>query len=359
LRNTQIGDDSLAYLGGLQQLVELHLDNTQVTDAGLVHLRRCLHLQVLSLENTQVSVAGLSQLKGLVGLKDLQALGLDLAVDELSDIDALQQKWQYTTRSRVTSNPLLLGEILRAWKERQERLISFDIQSVGVQTERNTSFNVVQECVVDSQGHVRYSYSASTPIRTSFVTAFDGRTTKSLTTDPAGDYPFATERPGSTDWSRDRTVYPITVALRPFADLFGEADLVVTDDEELINGCNCVVMYHPDGKVWVDASRDYVPLRYSFIRRGLTLFQIDISFQKDDKVGWVPAAWTYVNFGRDGNVTMGTEITISECSFNEAIAWDVFQIAYPSNTRVTDHVTGTRYIVSTNGTRQVLGRIPP
>ncbi|MHB0961538.1 MAG: leucine-rich repeat domain-containing protein [Pirellulaceae bacterium] len=160
LRNTRINDASLAYLRRLQQLEELYLDNTHVTDAGLAHLQSCVHLQVLSLENTQVTLAGLSQLTSLKQLKDLRASNLDLSVQDLSDQDALEKKHQDSTRQLVVSDRQLLDAIIRTWKDRQDRVRSFDIELTGVESRHNTSFDIRQRCTLDAQGRSRNSYAS-------------------------------------------------------------------------------------------------------------------------------------------------------------------------------------------------------
>lgn len=351
LRNTGITNASLAHLAGLKQLRTLDLDNTQVTDAGLVRLQECVNLQALSLENTRVGMAGVLPLRCLTRLEDLKAMGLDLRRDDLYDENTLEKKLRYTRRSHVVSDPRLLSAIVRAWSRRQRQVVSWDIKSVGVQTERNVSFAIQQECVVDCRGRLRLSHTTLTTRNTSFVEVFNGRTVFTLFGDSVRGYPVACEGPGTIDWS-ESVLFPIALAFRPLVGLFAEADLVVTSDVEPIAGHNCVVMYHRDGKLWIDASRDYVPLRYCFTRRGVTYGKCDIAFSHHDQAGWVPTAWSHCRFDRDGTVVMRAEVKVSQCSINEPIAADVFQLVYPPTTRVRDRVTGNRYIVSADGTRR-------
>ena len=70
---SDITNDGLAHLAGLENLQWLDLMNTQVGDAGLAQLARLKNLQWLNLSDTQVGDAGLAH---LTGLKNLQRLHL-------------------------------------------------------------------------------------------------------------------------------------------------------------------------------------------------------------------------------------------------------------------------------------------
>jgi len=327
LRTTPVTDASLVFLGGLKQLRVLHLDNTHVGDAGLVHLRGCTNLCVLSLENTRVSLAGLTQLKDLTRLGNLKALGLDLTHDDLADTRELHKRLEYVSRVRVVSEPRLRNEILRAWKERQRTVSCFDIRVAGAETAGNTSTDFVRECAVDSRGRVRYTDVTFQPIELTRVTVFDGRTSHSLSDDPHGGAPREVEWLGrGTDWVRNRRSLPIALVFRPVPDLIAVSDFAVTRDRESIDGHHCVVAYHREGKIWIDVARDFIPLRFSFIRRGVTFEQFDISCRQDDTIGWVPAAWLHTIFNWNGDVMGRDDVTITKCVLNPRLSPDAFQV---------------------------------
>lgn len=67
----RIGDEGVAHLKGLTQLVELHLDSQEITDVGLAHLKGLKNLEVLTLTGPQITDAGVEHLKGLVKLRKL------------------------------------------------------------------------------------------------------------------------------------------------------------------------------------------------------------------------------------------------------------------------------------------------
>lgn len=81
-----IGDDGIAELAGLKNLVELNLAYCQITDRGLQAVGQMEHLRTLSLPGTKVTDAGLSHLKGLKQLRVLHLMDTRVtnsAVNEL------------------------------------------------------------------------------------------------------------------------------------------------------------------------------------------------------------------------------------------------------------------------------------
>jgi internalin A len=71
LTHTQVTDDGLANLSGLTSLSVLRLGDTPITGTGLRHLSGLNNLQILYLHNTQLTDDGLQHLSGLTGLREL------------------------------------------------------------------------------------------------------------------------------------------------------------------------------------------------------------------------------------------------------------------------------------------------
>jgi hypothetical protein len=72
LIETQVTDDQLKYLEGLEELQMLWLNSTPVGDAGLVHLQKLPQLRYLVLLfDTRVTDAGLKHLQGMSQLREL------------------------------------------------------------------------------------------------------------------------------------------------------------------------------------------------------------------------------------------------------------------------------------------------
>ena len=69
LARTEIGDEALKSVAGMERLTRLDLSRTAVGDRGLVHLRGLPELRSLNLFGTEVSDAGLESLAGLPHLE--------------------------------------------------------------------------------------------------------------------------------------------------------------------------------------------------------------------------------------------------------------------------------------------------
>jgi hypothetical protein len=80
LNGTKVTDEGLAHLEGLTNLYKLHLANTDITDAGIPHLAKLHHLYELNLEGTKVADKGLVHLEGCTNLSYL-----DLANTNITD----------------------------------------------------------------------------------------------------------------------------------------------------------------------------------------------------------------------------------------------------------------------------------
>ena len=86
LRGQPVTDAQLAQIKDMTTLTRLHLERTKVTDQGLVHLKGLVNLEYLNLYGTEVTDAGLEQLEGLKKLTHLylwQTKVTDAGADKL------------------------------------------------------------------------------------------------------------------------------------------------------------------------------------------------------------------------------------------------------------------------------------
>jgi WD40 repeat protein len=71
LDHTEITDQGMKVIGGLEGLVKLSLTNTQVTDAGLAELKNLTRLEFLRLDKLPITDAGLAHLAALPRLREI------------------------------------------------------------------------------------------------------------------------------------------------------------------------------------------------------------------------------------------------------------------------------------------------
>jgi hypothetical protein len=87
--NSNVTDESLAQLDGLEHLEGLILDRTSVTDAAMKRIRQMKTLTLLNLAKTQVTDAGYRELRGLIGLTNLGLDTTKITSDGLASVGEL------------------------------------------------------------------------------------------------------------------------------------------------------------------------------------------------------------------------------------------------------------------------------
>jgi mono/diheme cytochrome c family protein len=103
LGGKEVGDDDLAILKDMPNLVELDLGGTKVTDAGLEHLAGLTNMVRLHLEKTAITGAGLVHLKDMQKLNYLNLYGTQVTDEALEHLKGLPKlKKLYLWQAQVT-----------------------------------------------------------------------------------------------------------------------------------------------------------------------------------------------------------------------------------------------------------------
>ncbi len=79
-----------------------------------------------------------------------------------------------------------------------------------------------------------------------------------------------------------------------------------------------MALYPGKGTVWVDMSKDCMPVRYKE-ESGHNNWDVTIDYKHDEKNGWVPESWTIKDFREDGKVLMSETMKATECKINAPI----------------------------------------
>jgi len=88
---------------------------------------------------------------------------------------------------------------------------------------------------------------------------------------------------------------------------------------------------------YIDPAREYLPLRYTVMVGGRLSTQVDIGYEQDEKVGWVPINWSVVRYNKVGNLLhYSCKGKVLNYSINEDIPASVFEIDFPVGTQMTD-----------------------
>jgi len=152
----------------------------------------------------------------------------------------------------------------------------------------------------------------------------------------------------------------ITMVYRPF-DMMMINRLVpekiqLSAEQATIDGHPCIIVEQVEGnygrRVWADTSRDYVPVRWVSGPDGRRSMQIDISYSKDAKYGWVPTAWNAGLFDGPERIEEGWQTITVKYQLNEAIPDSEFQLKYPVGTWIQDYTTKETYILLKDGKKR-------
>jgi hypothetical protein len=107
-------------------------------------------------------------------------------------------------------------------------------------------------------------------------------------------------------------------------------------------------------ELWLDPDRDFVVLRVSRSMPGKKT-TLDISYDQDPKLGWIPSSWRWIAFGPDsGRIFEEHTASVTLRELNTDVPREQFQFTYPPGTLVRDARNGGYYVVTDgNGKRSV------
>jgi hypothetical protein len=142
----------------------------------------------------------------------------------------------------------------------------------------------------------------------------------------------------------------LLLVFRPLDANFGGIDVAALRDparfrvrkhKGQIGNVACVVIETEDGpgnqvSYWLDAARDYLPLRQHRALNGEDRSRLDIAYRPDPTCGWAPTGWTVANVGMGGLVFVPIADTITEFTINQPIPASDFQIEIPPGANVQD-----------------------
>jgi hypothetical protein len=231
----------------------------------------------------------------------------------------------------------------------------------------DTSFEIRMEFFLDARGRVRFdahgkqwSGERREFVPTTGINVFNGQCEHTFFPNGVKSFPSAhISADKASDVANDMRLLPIRIVYRPFdatMGVFNSSQLALTAEKGVVDGQSCAILRQGIGRslqsVWVDASRDCVPVRYITTRDGRARTQIDISYAKDDKHGWVPNSWNILQLTPVGGTLVSFSATTVKCAINETIPDNTFQLSYPVGTWVSNNITDETYILQEGDTKR-------
>lgn len=118
--------------------------------------------------------------------------------------------------------------------------------------------------------------------------------------------------------------------------------------------------------LYVDPTRDYLPLKYISRKNGLTIRrETTVDYVPHDRVGWVASKWKQSYFEDSGELESSYVCNVRNATVNEPIDEKLFRLEIPVGTRIAEKKDGhTKYYIqeANEKRRQVseeeFGKIP-
>jgi hypothetical protein len=144
---------------------------------------------------------------------------------------------------------------------------------------------------------------------------------------------------------------PVLAAVRgttPGCEPFDLAAFEPTGRTVPVNGVACAEFtYQKAGTVkpykhtlYLDPARGHLLIRSTAHADGKLHRQLDVSYDADPLIGWVPRAWEHVTYDKSGHVYLAGRCTRTAYELNPRLPASEFDLDFPAGARVMDKTTG-------------------
>ncbi len=275
-----------------------------------------------------------------------------------------------SSRLGAQSKPVTIEQINSAWQMRQDKIqnarFELDLRETnhkGLVSRASGSKNLDPPDDINAIGtgvlvieasNLRYesnvpswSSSAQKIYDQKYTSVFDGKTYTSLTQPASNDqsYPLAhIQFTKTSNENRRFSLLPIYASVRG-RDVNFVPDLSkyqISEKLVSVKGQDCIELvlrkYNAQELIYLSLDKGYSLVRNSIMQNDAVMWQIDVSYIKDDLLDWSPASWEYfTRAGKDRALVQSGKYTISSRTYNSPLSTGSFEIALPVGTRVIDN----------------------
>jgi len=160
----------------------------------------------------------------------------------------------------------------------------------------------------------------------------------------------------------DPYLIPIMLFIRPAStEFFGTpiTEYEVSGKEGVIGDTDCVIVrpINSSGpyvrEYWLDPKRSFLVRRIVALTLGKKDLQIDIEYQKDEVLGWVPSTWTTLAFS-GSNLIWEAKARVEKYNYDAKITAVDTGFVFPPGTLIQDYETEERYIINAKGGKRII-----
>lgn len=108
--------------------------------------------------------------------------------------------------------------------------------------------------------------------------------------------------------------------------------------------------------LWLDPECGYSARRIQHLELGRVCAQHDIELGKNTTVGWLPTSWATQRYDKKSKLLSRGHVELTQIALGDPIPSERFNIAFAPGTHVIEKATSKRYIVTTSGDLQEVGR---
>ncbi len=247
-----------------------------------------------------------------------------------------------------------LDTILRAWQERQDRAHSFTFEWEQREQWATTGQDFLQRGRLDIDGdRVNYQFEREKQQLASVRQVYIGDELRKLTGFQGGSPHGVVRSRVQDDSLRDVDLIPMLMTYRamlPAISSLSREHCTLLEQRGNIGGRECLIVEcrasddSPARLYWVDPALNYVVVRFAEGIHGEEYLREDIQYRRDPRYGPVPGEWRVVYLPEKGSLAMSKTYRMTRYEFNEPIAPERFELAFPRGTRVSDQVANRRYV---------------
>ncbi len=106
--------------------------------------------------------------------------------------------------------------------------------------------------------------------------------------------------------------------------------------------------------VWIDPTKDFVPVRYSEQFGGIDLCVLNISYKHDSIDGWIPISWNGTVKNIDGQIEISDSATVTKFSINKPISESEFNPDPAPGTIISNNINEEEFLVLADGKQRLI-----
>ena len=291
----------------------------------------------------------------------------------------------------VSAAEVTISDVVEAWKRREKSTNSFSCKTWELSTAgkgtlllaSNTNDpekvipaedhdRIIERTIIvdgDQMRHVRIGVAwdddADGFVPETMISVADGTIAKSLHRCDRGtemrSTGFIHHRPGHPDRF---CLYlgPVLRHFRPFSPSLGTFSperWKLVDEGVALNGSKCILIREGQqtdiryNELFVDPEKDFALVRYTSYFHGRLENQLSTTFSKDTKLGWIPDSWEVYRYS-NAHLADSAVGSLEGVEINIPIAGDSFDVIFPADTMVNDHLARKVSLVLATGEWQIV-----